>query len=437
MKQQNMIPEKPKIFISSTIYDFSDLRSAIKFFLESYGYEVLLSEYNDFQKDLTKNSYEACLKAIENCQYFILLIGSRVGGYYNTKNKISISQQEYRKAYELHKQGKLKILSLVRENLWIIKNERSKLQKVLIKDYKNKYDLSKKDIKKIANFKGAIADDAEFIINFINEIGRVEEMKTGEKPVGNWIHQFKTFSDIVEVLKREFNFSENLDKLAMLQNVKEEVFSNLRVFFQKMDNEKIYPIFTFANKVASTYKGDLNGTTTFAEDDFKMFPLFILFGLGRSNLLKVDFIKLALQSGKFLQYEHASGNFTPSIITTALSKFNKYIYEIKSLEEMPQLNAENRTAFFEKHYKKSTTVSNVLLFAILKIHKLQENIINLGLALYLDISSNFKTKLLENFVYDESGPSPEIDKELKVEEITEKDLLQYILDLGKNLQKPA
>ena len=39
---------KPKIFISSTIYDFQDLRSALKYWFKEYGYEARLSEYNDF-----------------------------------------------------------------------------------------------------------------------------------------------------------------------------------------------------------------------------------------------------------------------------------------------------------------------------------------------------------------------------------------------------
>ena len=108
---------KPKIFVSSTIYDFSDLRSSIKYYLESLGYEVLLSEYNDFEKELDLNSYEACLRTIENCQYFILLVGSRVGGFYNKGLKISITQMEYRKAYEQLLIGKIRIINIVRKSM--------------------------------------------------------------------------------------------------------------------------------------------------------------------------------------------------------------------------------------------------------------------------------------------------------------------------------
>ena len=54
---------KPNFFISSTIYDFKDLRSSIKWWLEENDYIVSASEYNDFEKPLDDNSYDACLKA--------------------------------------------------------------------------------------------------------------------------------------------------------------------------------------------------------------------------------------------------------------------------------------------------------------------------------------------------------------------------------------
>ena len=109
--------KKPTFFISSTIYDFRDLRSALKFYLEELGYQVYASEYNDFKVASDKHSYDACLKLIEECDYFILLVGSRVGGFYDDQNKISITRQEYREAYKLHEQGKLQIISFVRDEV--------------------------------------------------------------------------------------------------------------------------------------------------------------------------------------------------------------------------------------------------------------------------------------------------------------------------------
>ena len=49
---------KPEIYISSTVYDFRDLRSALKYDLEQLGYAVHLSETNDFPKPVDANSYK-------------------------------------------------------------------------------------------------------------------------------------------------------------------------------------------------------------------------------------------------------------------------------------------------------------------------------------------------------------------------------------------
>jgi hypothetical protein len=92
------------------------MRSAIKYWLEEAEYSVQLSESSDFEKDSTINSYDACLKAIGESDYFILLIGSRVGGMYD--KDISITRQEYRRAIELVTEGKMKrIIAFVRSEV--------------------------------------------------------------------------------------------------------------------------------------------------------------------------------------------------------------------------------------------------------------------------------------------------------------------------------
>jgi hypothetical protein len=193
----------PTFFLSSTIYDFRDLRSAVKYYLEEMGCKVLASEYNDFVKPLDIHSYEACLKAIEQADYFVLFIGTRVGGWYNQEQRISITQQEYRHAYELQKEGKLKIITFVRAEVWQSREERKELaahlaalgyndsEKMKIKDYPSKF-----------------AEDAEFISTFINEVGRNsdtrEALKNGGKfPPGNWVHEFSGFKEIISALQAQ------------------------------------------------------------------------------------------------------------------------------------------------------------------------------------------------------------------------------------------
>jgi hypothetical protein len=121
----------PTFFLSSTIYDFKDLRSAIKYYLEQQGCRVLASDFNDFPKPLDVHSYEACLKAIAEADYFVLLIGARVGGWFDEATQVSITQREYREAYRLHQEGRLKLLSFVRADVWRMRDDRKLLTKHL------------------------------------------------------------------------------------------------------------------------------------------------------------------------------------------------------------------------------------------------------------------------------------------------------------------
>lgn len=191
---------RPTLFLSSTIYDFRDLRSAIKFSLEERGCRVLASEFNDFGGTLDQHSYETCLTNIEQADYFVLLIGARVGGWYDAANRVSITQQEYRRAYELHRLGKLRLVTFVREEVWQLKEERKELAR-----YLNELNLADREREAIVGAPSKFANDAEFIASFIAEAGRNLETSRavklgGAKPTGNWLHRFQNFRDIHDVL---------------------------------------------------------------------------------------------------------------------------------------------------------------------------------------------------------------------------------------------
>lgn len=69
-----------KIFVSSTCYDLSIVRSQLRSFLTEMGYEPVMSDYSDILYDPRSHTHENCLKEIINCDMAILIIGSRFGG---------------------------------------------------------------------------------------------------------------------------------------------------------------------------------------------------------------------------------------------------------------------------------------------------------------------------------------------------------------------
>ena len=113
------ITSQPKVFISSTISDMFDLRSATKYWLEELGYDVQVSEFNDFQRKPELGTFDACFEAIRASDYYILLIGKKRGSWYDEPNRISVTRKEYRVASESAKiLGKPRIISLVRSCHW-------------------------------------------------------------------------------------------------------------------------------------------------------------------------------------------------------------------------------------------------------------------------------------------------------------------------------
>ncbi len=231
----------PTFFLSSTIYDFRDLRSALKFFLEEQGCTVLASEHNDFLKPLDKHSYEACLQAIERADYYVLLIGTRVGGWFDPERRVRITQQEYRHAYELQKRGKLKILTFVRAEVWQSREDRKELA-----SYLESLPYSDAEKKKIEAFPSKFTDDAAFINAFINEVGRnrdtVAALKAGRSlPAGNWIHVFHDFREVIAAVQAQLFSGVPVAEAALRRLLQSEVREILRQCIPKSCSKILSP----------------------------------------------------------------------------------------------------------------------------------------------------------------------------------------------------
>ncbi len=231
--------KRPTFFLSSTIYDFKDLRSAIKYYLEQQGCRVLASDYNDFPKSLDEHSYNACLNAIGEADYFILLIGARVGGWFDELNQVSITMQEYREAYRLHQEGRLKIMSFVRTDVWRMKDDRKLLEKHI-----ETIDLDPGAKSQVLKVPTKAATNADFIVKFIEEVGKSRETAAAAKgigplPTGNWIHQFEDFEDLISPIQVQVFAGRPAEEAAIRRLLKKE----LRSILQKCLVRGAKPIF--------------------------------------------------------------------------------------------------------------------------------------------------------------------------------------------------
>lgn len=189
--------DRPTIFISSTVHDFGDLRSALKDYLEMRGCKVFSSEFADFPRAFDKHSYEECLETIALSNVFVLLIGKRSGGWYDEKKRISITRAEFEHAIKLAEAGQIRILTFVRRDVFDYHIANKELGKTLtadpaIDDVKRN-EILYRDTK--------LMDNPRAISEFIDAVTRNHETAAavrgiGKAPVANWIQPFSTFAEI-------------------------------------------------------------------------------------------------------------------------------------------------------------------------------------------------------------------------------------------------
>ena len=423
---------KPRIFISSTIYDFKDLRSSLKYYLEQYGYEVQLSEYNDFTKKLEENSYKACLDSISISDYFILIIGYRTGGFYDRKQNISITQKEYQTAYEYAITKKMKIISFVRDEIWIIKEDRKALEELIKNNFLTDKEIDEGDLFKIPFYKSNFVNDASSIFNFIDEITRKDEMKKaingeGNYPINNWVHPFKTFRDITDVINIEFNIKYNLFEESIRFNLKNELFDITKQFYTKINGklQKQNLWGTFARKSISK---DLDTPSQMKYQHFKWLSIYALLGTATTVYLGNYFIDKALESGIFLEFDNSTDTYKQSKISRYLIVLKSKIERLKKAEEICKTYYTKLISKYDSFKNSpddsSIQINNIDIFPFLASYDLQEDVLNLSSALFQAIDNDF-SKLDSLILYPQS-PFEIENERMEYENPTDDDIREIL-----------
>jgi hypothetical protein len=169
----------PKVFVSSTCFDLSEIREQLSRFVESFGFDPVLSENGDVFYHPDLHTHESCIHEVSNCQIFILIIGGRFGGEYKADRRKSITNAEYIAARE----NNIPIFTYVRDS--VISNHHIYLQ--------NK----KKDF--VSNIDYPAIEKQEYaldIFNFIDDVRR--------SPTNNAFEGFKNFQDIESHLRKQW-----------------------------------------------------------------------------------------------------------------------------------------------------------------------------------------------------------------------------------------
>jgi hypothetical protein len=170
----------PRVFVSSTCYDLGEIRDGLVSFINSYSYEPILSERGDIFYHPDLHTHESCVKEMENCQLFILVIGGRFGGQYVADRKKSVVNAEYRAARECGIPVYCFVKSQVLEDHRLY--EKNKEKKTIVKEI---------------NFPSIEQQEyAQDIFEFINEVKN--------SPVNNGVFEFDYGRDIQEILRKQW-----------------------------------------------------------------------------------------------------------------------------------------------------------------------------------------------------------------------------------------
>ena len=417
--------KRPTIFLSSTIYDFRDLRSALKYYLENQGCTVLASEFNDFQKPLDEHSYDACLRAIGQSDYFILMIGARVGGLYDSQNRISITQKEYRTAYELHLEDKLHLLTFVRSEVWQVREDRKALKRHLEKQH-----MSDTEADEILNYPSKFSNDAALISSFIEEVGRNAETKSAvagksSRPTGNWIHVFKDFGDILAAIEPLLLSGLPVEEASFRRALEAELIQVLRICLMKLQGETVYAPILIVDRIIRKYpipyENTIDTSVTFPTKDWKLFTALLIHTMGKR--FETVVLRDALSASTFLKFDVSEGAFQGTPVSRALNALFREInlFNEANCKEFRSVLWENSPARRPRNLGDAEIRSTRLLPLYHLCHR-WANITLLSEAIvgYLQIGKFEEPRLF--------APSPveEMNVDLEKENVTEEEVQKYL-----------
>lgn len=192
-----------RVFVSSTCYDLSLLRSQLRLFIKSMGYEPIMSDYEDILYDPRIHTHTSCVDEVGNCDVLVLIIGSRFGGKATSEslNKINfeVLKNESVSVDSLKEKECLSVTQL--EVLKAIENSMpvyTFIDKRVWHDH-TLYEKNKSSdiIEKIIFPSIEKPDTAKYIFNFINFV----RLRTK----GNNIFTFEKSQDIEEILKKQWS----------------------------------------------------------------------------------------------------------------------------------------------------------------------------------------------------------------------------------------
>lgn len=192
-----------RVFVSSTCYDLSVIRSQLRIFIQNLGHEPLMSDYSDLLYDPRIHTHTSCVDEVASADVVVLIVGARFGGKtvpealakldfdlikkessstktLSKKENLSVTQLEILKAVE----SGIPVFTFVDAAVW---HDHALYEKN--KDKPIISDISFPSIEK--------PETASFIFEFINFLRH--------RTKGNSVHTFSKLKDIEDILRKQWS----------------------------------------------------------------------------------------------------------------------------------------------------------------------------------------------------------------------------------------
>lgn len=363
----------------------------MKYWLEQQGFVVFASESPDFPHALDRETVAAALAPIDDCDYYLLVVGARVGALVKDEG-ISVTRAEFRHARERRrKAGRPHMLHLVRREIY--------------------------DARRTGRPASMSEKEWPAIEDFLDEVA-----EQGESRDPNWLRPFDTFGEVVDVLRATLHVSGPLVRRALETNLQWELTTNTCELLGRNKNTirpqaVLYPHdLTLPSGVADTVRIDPREACWMF-----VFRLSLKARLGRSALDE------CINSGHFLIYDVTTHAFVVGPLQRSLLELRQQIESLEgvvaTINSDATIKADITAVADGAREKREAEVSAFTVRFLCAAWSTTMNVLRLSRALYQVLAG-----LRVSIEVPELTPAYAPDEESKMseEEISEHDALDWL-----------
>jgi hypothetical protein len=344
----------------------------------------------------------------------VLLIGKGRGSWYDEKERVTVSQHEYRTAYDsLIRTGKPKLLAFVRHDVVTVLKERAKSETKPGSD--------------------STLDDPSFTTAFLREVRREDETQKatageGSYPAANWLTEFATFRELIEGLRSSLRIRGPLPKVALLETLRHELARNLRMTMTSFDNNPFYNHFwldRLRREVRIELRQRFEDQIWLQFDQVKSLFAYSLLAPAPEAFVR-SALNEAILSGGLLDYDTDRGRFVPSGLLQSIYKLrdeldmyaSRYGSVLDYRSDLMRLWDEARAG------KRGASVPVFRLASVFGLHDSEQNVVRLLVAILRHLYGH---TLSIEVMYRPMSPIVGEDERIKRERVSEDQMQDWLV----------